>query len=253
VKQWSISHCAVTFTKLCDQAFTSREFPKVPGLQQATTLRHGSKYKTTPLHWILEQTFGHEYLYGGQHKSHGSYATKVAVTSTTGTGQHPVILGNYSRQEETQPDYKFEFSYGTGLGLKIWEAAAATSAAPSFFKPFKCEANGRHYLDGALYHNNPVKVANHERRLLWPDIAENPPDIILSIGTGKNGLILDQEVKRETEPVKPSNQQRVTGIPHLSEGKEKKNTRKKKKLKKRSIPFKLLSGFFSVLVSLSLP
>jgi hypothetical protein len=38
-----------------------------------------------------------------------------------------------------------------------------------------------------LYHNNPVRVAYHESKLLWPDVQDCQPDILLSIGTGHNG------------------------------------------------------------------
>ncbi len=41
-------------------------------------------------------------------------------------------------------------------------------------------------MDGALYYNNPIKIANNERKLLWSDVAESHPDIMLSIGTGQN-------------------------------------------------------------------
>src|SRR5271155_4667115 len=40
------------------------------------------------------------------------------------------------------------------------------------------------YMDGAIYHNNPVKVANAERHLIWADQKHKHPDIILSIGAG---------------------------------------------------------------------
>ena len=69
--------------------------------------------------------------------------------------------------------------------------ARATSAAPSYFKAFKSERNGRGYLDGALYHNNPIRVADLERRLIWPDTEGLPPDILLSIGTSCNTTIKD--------------------------------------------------------------
>lgn len=64
--------------------------------------------------------------------------------------------------------------------------ARATSAAPSYFKTFRSEHSRRGYLDGALYNNNPVRVADLERRLIWPDTEYSPPDILLSIGTGCN-------------------------------------------------------------------
>lgn len=41
-------------------------------------------------------------------------------------------------------------------------------------------------MDGALYHNNPVRVADLERRLIWPEREFFPPDILLSIGTSCN-------------------------------------------------------------------
>ena len=73
--------------------------------------------------------------------------------------------------------------------------ARATSAAPSFFRSFKSERNYRGYLDGALYHNNPVRVADLERRLIWSDTNNSPPDILLSIGTGCDNTIRNEAQK----------------------------------------------------------
>lgn len=42
------------------------------------------------------------------------------------------------------------------------------------------------YADGAIYHNNPIQIADQERKLLWPSLSDEPPDIILSIGTSFN-------------------------------------------------------------------
>jgi hypothetical protein len=60
----------------------------------------------------------------------------------------------------------------------------ATSAATGKFKPFLNERSGSSYIDGALYYNCPAAVANQERKLLWPESSSQPPDILLSIGTG---------------------------------------------------------------------
>ena len=38
-----------------------------------------------------------------------------------------------------------------------------------------------------MFHNNPVRIANYESKLIWPDVEECHPDILLSIGTGHNG------------------------------------------------------------------
>jgi hypothetical protein len=57
-------------------------------------------------------------------------------------------------------------------------------------------------MDGAIYHNNPVKIANAERSLIWPDQRHKHPDIILSIGAGhlphqENG---EKTTRRTLEP-----------------------------------------------------
>lgn len=66
----------------------------------------------------------------------------------------------------------------------------------------------RTYLDGDLYHNNPASVANNERKFLWPDVAENSPDILLSLGTGKFGRQIEEQIA-ELGPL-PSKQQQIT-------------------------------------------
>jgi len=52
------------------------------------------------------------------------------------------------------------------------------------------------YLDGALFHNNPVRVAHQESKLIWEDVRDAHPDILLSIGTSHNG----QETMGYVEP-----------------------------------------------------
>ena len=46
----------------------------------------------------------------------------------------------------------------------IWQAARATSAAPSFFKEMYIDnpRPGINYVDGGLGHNNPAEVALEE-------------------------------------------------------------------------------------------
>ena len=47
------------------------------------------------------------------------------------------------------------------------------------------------FLDGAVFHNNPVRIANYESKLLWPDAEDFHPDILLSIGTGHYDADMD--------------------------------------------------------------
>ncbi|KAL8706935.1 MAG: hypothetical protein Q9201_000095 [Fulgogasparrea decipioides] len=51
------------------------------------------------------------------------------------------------------------------------------------FKPFHHEPSKQVYLDGAIYHNNPIQIADKERKNLWPSLKTDYPDVFVSIGT----------------------------------------------------------------------
>lgn len=53
-------------------------------------------------------------------------------------------------------------------------------------------------MDGALYHNNPVRIADAEWKLIWSRSPITHPDIMLSIGTG---LAADQDEKSLKSPI----------------------------------------------------
>ena len=62
----------------------------------------------------------------------------------------------------------------------LWEAARATSSAPTFYKPLAF--GGRALVDGAILCNNPTLVALAEAALLWPGA---PVEVLVSLGTGR--------------------------------------------------------------------
>jgi predicted acylesterase/phospholipase RssA len=72
----------------------------------------------------------------------------------------------------------------------IWEAARATSAAPSFFKPISIsdvsDSTKEHFIDGGVAHNNPAEVALTEARNIW---TRSKRFCLLSIGTGREKTI----------------------------------------------------------------
>jgi hypothetical protein len=74
-------------------------------------------------------------------------------------------------------------TYGTlshdPFKARIWEAARATSAAPTFFLPIKI--NGVAYGDGAMGWNNPTQEALNEAHHIWPN---RPIGCLVSLGTG---------------------------------------------------------------------
>ena len=41
-------------------------------------------------------------------------------------------------------------------------------------------------MDGALYHNNPIKIADREWKLIWSNELCEYPDVVLSLGTAFN-------------------------------------------------------------------
>ena len=96
VQQWSVETCINKFTKLVNKAFT----PRLGGmLGSFATL---TRYKSGPLEQALQEVFGNELLFGGQHDESKSYYTKVAVTASTDTGDKAVIFTNYNRQLDPQ-------------------------------------------------------------------------------------------------------------------------------------------------------
>ncbi|KIJ30084.1 hypothetical protein M422DRAFT_187616, partial [Sphaerobolus stellatus SS14] len=71
----------------------------------------------------------------------------------------------------------------------IWEAARATSAAPTFFERISIGDSGypkQSYIDGGLGRNNPIKQILEEAHLIFPD---QHVSCVLSIGTGKPSTI----------------------------------------------------------------
>jgi len=67
----------------------------------------------------------------------------------------------------------------------IWEAARATSAAPTFFKPIKIKipTPGGTFVDGGMTHNNPAEVALSEAQRIWSTVKRF---CLVSIGTGRS-------------------------------------------------------------------
>jgi predicted acylesterase/phospholipase RssA len=68
----------------------------------------------------------------------------------------------------------------------MWQAARATSAAPTYFEPAKLSSeSGDDYfalVDGGVYANNPAMCAYAEARSIWPEEADL---LVVSLGTGQ--------------------------------------------------------------------
>ncbi|KAH7084592.1 hypothetical protein FB567DRAFT_445911, partial [Paraphoma chrysanthemicola] len=197
VKQWSVHKCIDEFKRLCDKAFTPREFHGIGPLQYLTTASHGSTWKTTPLHEALYESLGSKYLFGGPQDSDN--VARVAVTTTNEVATKGIVVANYCRKnpKDDRQSYEFLRPSEPHAEMQIWQAGAATSAATPFFKPFVHPVTEETYLDGAFHNNNPAKVGNRERQLLWPDVQDSHPDILLSIGTSQHQEAVVETLRNE--------------------------------------------------------
>jgi hypothetical protein len=66
------------------------------------------------------------------------------------------------------------------------ESARATTATSPLFSPFKKPETGHEYANGGIRSMCPITIAHYEAKSIWEDIANTPPDLVLSVGTGRN-------------------------------------------------------------------
>lgn len=158
---WSVDECIDKFKAMCQTAFTPRSLGEIPGIGLLVQNYNHSRYRTTPLQATYKEAFtSNRLLFGGEQTTGLSPPpVKIAVTSTSLTGTTPIVIGKYNRECAIDLPYKFERYEKARSEMRIWEAARATSAAPMFSRAFYHERTGNSFIDGALYHNNPIKIA----------------------------------------------------------------------------------------------
>ncbi|KAI9678385.1 MAG: hypothetical protein M1822_008031 [Bathelium mastoideum] len=101
----------------------------------------------------------------------------VVTTNLTSHSAKPVLLRAYDTEFEVEPI--------NSKPVKIWEAGRATSAAPTFFSPYKME-DGLEYTDGGTIANNPTELGYQEAGRLWQG---RKIDLLVSIGTGPERVL----------------------------------------------------------------
>ena len=199
-KDRTVDSCLDMFTAMCDHAFTPR-LKGVPVLNQIVqAIGSGRKYKTKPLIAALKTAFSEEAdLFGSSDRFRNG--ARVAVTTSSVTGRESILLASYRRPDDVLPAYSFERPHEPDMEFKIWEALAAGLSNPLYFRPFAF--HNKAYLDGGMRGPNPAFIADRERRLIWPDVAE--PDLFLSLGTGQNRItILEKLSSRPKDGVASS-------------------------------------------------
>lgn len=181
----SVTECINLFCEFSEQAFQKRTGADLPGIKTLVEATYHSKYETRGIDRVLKEKLGDESIFGGKREPGGREMLRAGVTTISSSG-HPYLVANYNRPlaEDLKTRYNFLRAENSHQELKTWEAARATSASPRFFKPFFHKPTGYSFNDGGLKFNNPVVVADQEWKLLWPNLANKHPDILLSIGTG---------------------------------------------------------------------
>lgn len=106
--------------------------------------------------------------------SHQVLPTFVVAHSAFNASAAPTIFRSYAG-ENVRPSK-----------CPIWQAARATSAAPSFFKEIEIGTPPIPYIDGGLGHNNPSELALREAGELWPT---SKYSCLVSIGTGRSKAV----------------------------------------------------------------
>ncbi len=84
----------------------------------------------------------------------------------------------------------YQVPESASANCKIWEAARATTAAPTFFKRIEIGEDGRakeQFIDGGLGCNNPTNQVLEEARSIWGN--DETIGCLLSLGTGFPGTI----------------------------------------------------------------
>lgn len=127
-----------------------------------------AKYKSNGIESVLNQYFGKTML--------SKALTDVFITSYETELRTPFFFRSRLAKDPQNKGYDFE----------MWKAGRSTSASPTYFKPFKLEADtSKGYyslIDGGIYANNPAMCAYAEAKSLYKSTTDI---MVLSIGTGE--------------------------------------------------------------------
>lgn len=126
-----------------------------------------ARHDPSGLEAVLREVFGERTI--------SEAAIELAVTSFDAEANRPVVISRRDARDDPSCD------------MMLWEAARATSAAPTYFPPFVREWAGRRcrFVDGGVWANNPAGVALAESVPLTAARGLSGQSVVMvSIGTG---------------------------------------------------------------------
>ncbi|KAJ4243526.1 hypothetical protein NW757_011165 [Fusarium falciforme] len=169
--QMSVKDCLDSYRKFMNIVFSAKRWTK------ASLIATGSKWDASALERCIKDLVREQLGRNPDEvlllDEESAKTCKVFVMATKRDGannQAPMVFRSYENPLEKS----------ALPGIKLWEAARATSAAPMYFAPLKVD--GHEFLDGGLQANNPLGW-------LWNEILSvfgpaRSTNCFLSIGTG---------------------------------------------------------------------
>ena len=159
--------------------YRAADLLKLYETEGSTIFRHDAWHRV----WAMENLLEEKYSCEGVERVLKHYFGDARMSEAL----VEVLVTSYDL-ERRQPFF-FKRTYAravAGHDWPMWQAARATSAAPTYFEPAKLEAElGNDYfalIDGGVYANNPAMCAYAEARTIWP---QERNFLVVSLGTGE--------------------------------------------------------------------
>ena len=183
---WTPKRAINEFRNLARQAFTKKLRLRMPVIKYIAEYFCTFQYESIGIESALQSAFKpHAYLFGQPREISTHDAgddVKVGVVSCLKGRDQPCLIANYNRDPGSNNADCLQREDHQRNDFKIWQAARATSAAQTYFEPYRHRPTSKVYVDGAIVRNNPVRVALEEEKRIWGPDAR--PDIVVSIGSG---------------------------------------------------------------------
>ena len=166
------SHLSLDAIERCYREMRESFSDYHPVLQEVRRSMFGTSHDAGPIEKALKGLFGEN-----KHLLELPRWPLGAVLAATASQEpiEPFLFRTYQLTGSAQQTNLFS---GTAEAL-VWQAARATSSAPTFFPPVQVGAGL--YVDGAILSNNPAGIALAEAQTLLPRASI---DLMVSLGTG---------------------------------------------------------------------
>jgi patatin-like phospholipase/acyl hydrolase len=141
------------------------------------------KYDSGPIATLLKAQFGEDVFLSALPGNPGG-GPELIVTAYDLQEREPALFKSWRARGDRWDCTKEEDK--AGKDFPLWQIARATTAAPTYFEPFRAVARSgrtRALIDGGVYANNPALVAYVAARRIFPRATDM---LMVSLGTGED-------------------------------------------------------------------